>query len=215
MRIEEISRRRTAVNLAASFVAHPGQLAWVPRWLHERRARPLELRQPWWPYLAQVYVDQELPPHAQVFEFGGGGSTLWLEDRGSRVSTVEHDAGWFRTLDEQTGDSVTLLLCPATDEGRVSSVVEQGYFDDYVDAVSVIDDQSCDLLVVDGRARVACGEAGHRKVKPGGLLLLDDSDRPRYRALHDVLQGWSARQFHGLKAGSAAMCRTTIWRRPS
>ena len=41
-------------------------------------------------------------------------------------------------------------------------------------------DASLDLVVVDGRARVECARRAMPKVKPGGLLLLDDTSRERY-----------------------------------
>ena len=38
-----------------------------------------------------------------------------------------------------------------------------------------------DIIVVDGRARVACCMASLPHLAPGGLIVLDDAQRPRYR----------------------------------
>ena len=39
-----------------------------------------------------------------------------------------------------------------------------------------------DLVVVDGRARVACLQHAAKRLAPGGIVLFDDTQRPRYRA---------------------------------
>jgi hypothetical protein len=53
-----------------------------------------------------------------------------------------------------------------------------------------------------------------KKVKPGGLLLLDDSDRPGYAAAYELLAGWKERRFVGVKDEWPEACETTIFRRP-
>jgi predicted O-methyltransferase YrrM len=40
-----------------------------------------------------------------------------------------------------------------------------------------------DLIVVDGRERVRCVRAALPRLAPGGVLLLDDSQRRRYRSV--------------------------------
>ena len=52
------------------------------------------------------------------------------------------------------------------------------------------------------------------KVKPGGLLLLDDTERERYRPAVEML-GWERHVFTGLKATNIAPSQTSVWRRPS
>jgi hypothetical protein len=76
-------------------------------------------------------------------------------------------------------------------------------------------DASLDLVIVDGRARVACGLAAMAKVKPGGMLLLDDSDRPRYARLREALTGWHGRDYRGFKPGGGPVCQTTVWTQPA
>ena len=207
---------RASQELAAlAFVArHPGELGRVPRWLRERNAATMELRSPWWPYDAVSWVAAHLPAGARVFEYGGGGSTLWLHDRGAAVTVAEHHAGWHRQLAEALPGSVRLLLVPPQSEGSVTSAVEPGFFDDYVAAIDGEPDGSLDLVIVDGRARVECARRAMPKVKPGGMLLLDDTERSRYRATVEMLAGWGRHVFTGLKAGHRAPAHTSVWKRP-
>ena len=53
-----------------------------------------------------------------------------------------------------------------------------------------------------------------KKVRPGGYLLLDDSDRPGYREAFELMDGWRLRKFVGVKDGWPEACETGIFRRP-
>ena len=201
---------------ALSFIAaHPKVLPQVPRWLRERGAATVVLRLPWWPYDAIEWVAAALPPHARVFEYGGGGSTLWLEDHGATVTVAEHDEAWHRELAGKLAPGTTLLFRPPSATGTVTSAAAPGYFDDYADAIGGERDGSLDLVIIDGRARVECTRGAMPKVKPGGLLLLDDTDRLRYRVAVDMLAGWERHVFTGLRVGSVPPGQTSAWRSPS
>jgi hypothetical protein len=63
----------------------------------------------------------------------------------------------------------------------VSSVVPNRSFEEYVKFIERYSDESFDLISVDGRARVSCFRAAIKKLKPGGMLILDNSERNRYR----------------------------------
>jgi hypothetical protein len=161
-------------------------------------------------------VARRLPAGGSVFEFGGGGSSLWLLDRGARLTVVEHHRGWYEELRRILPSTVDLILCEPAPEGVVASDAESGrFFDEYVQAINAQRDDSLDLVIIDGRARVACGLAAMNKVKPGGMLLLDDSDRRRYGRLIDALATWERADFRGLKAGGGGVHQTSIWFRPA
>jgi hypothetical protein len=57
--------------------------------------------------------------------------------------------------------------------------------------------------------------SAREKVRPGGYLLLDDSDRPGYAEAYELLAGWRERRFTGVKDGWPEVCETTIFRRPA
>lgn len=193
----------------------PRDLRHVPRWLRERKLSTLDSRLPWWPYAMVELVEKVLPAEASVFEFGGGGSSLWLCDHGANLTVVEHNPDWIRILRTTLPSDVRLLEIPSDSTGTVSSSVELGYFDNYVQSISSAEDSSLDLVIVDGRARVDCVVAAKDKVKPGGHLLLDDSDRPRYEAAHKAMADWAESRIVGLKIGSNYPATTSLWTRPA
>jgi hypothetical protein len=149
-----------------------------------------------------------------VFEYGGGGSTLWLEDRGAIITTVEHDESWYRQLTVQLAPGAELLFRPPAASGSVTSVIVPGFFDKYVAAIDEQPDRSLDFVIVDGRSRVACAGRASQKVKPEGLLLIDDTDRERYGPVIEMLRTWERHVFTGLKPGQRFPAQTSVWRCP-
>ncbi len=208
---ETIQIRGRAARYLAS---HPGQIRYVPRWLGQRSLSPLDLRAPWWPYDAAAWLREHLPRSARVFEYGGGGSTLWLEDLGAAVTVVEHDEAWSRQLSQALRPDTQLLSTPVDAAGCVGSAASDGFFDSYVAAIDAQPDAGLDLVIVDGRARVECVRRAIGKVRADGLLLLDDSDRARYQPAVALLAGWERHVFTGLKPGYPVPAQTSIWRRP-
>lgn len=209
------STLRKTGSAALSVARQPSVLLDLGRWVRDRRKTTMELRRPWWPYRVAEAVSEGLPPGGAVFEFGGGGSTLWLYDKGAQVTVVEHHRGWYEELRAALPSPVTLVLVEPTTNGTIRGRKESGYFDEYVNTIADFADSSLDLVIVDGRARVACGMAAKSKVKPGGMLLLDDSNRPRYSQLVHSMADWHRKTYRGLKPGGGGVVETTIWRRPA
>lgn len=203
---------KAALRVAPHLVRQPGDFVTAFEWVSGRDGRLVDARAPWWPRRAIAEVARRLPNGATVFEYGGGGSTLWLEDRGARVTTVEHDREWHDVLRTRVAATTTLLFRPPAPTGTLASDSAEGFFDEYVASVG---EGPYDLVIVDGRCRVACVEAAYERVKPGGLLLLDDSDRPKYARAHMLLARWEAEHVRGLKRGSREVCQTSLWRRTS
>jgi predicted O-methyltransferase YrrM len=140
-----------------------------------------ELDLPWWTYPAVRAVDEHLAAlegRARVFEYGAGASTLWLRARAAEVISVEHDVAFLPTVDA--------LLAGAPGAGTVLSRpldgAEPSPSDAYVRSIGEVAGDF-DLIVVDGRERVRCVRAALPRLAPGGVLLLDDSQRRRYRSV--------------------------------
>lgn len=146
---------------------------------------------PWWTFDAVREVEDFLAtrPDARVFEWGSGASTLWLSRRAGEVHSVEHDGGWHEMVTQRLSgrDNVRLTHVPAQDAGRVGSK-KPGFagqhFDRYVHAIRDVPGEF-DLIVIDGRAREACLKEAKARLAPGGVILVDDFKRRRYRDAAD------------------------------
>ena len=132
-------------------------------------------REPWLVPKAISFLERELvTPEWVVFEFGCGGSTLWYSDRVRNVHSVEHDGTWKKAVEEHLGRTDVIELVP-----RV-----------YAHVVGRFPDKHFDFIAVDGRDRHECVKAAIPKVKDGGWIMLDNSERSKYdrarRMLHKV-----------------------------
>jgi hypothetical protein len=142
-----------------------------------------------------------------VLELGAGRSTPWLAARAGFVATFESDAGW--------AEAVRHDVEAAGLAGRVTLYVHRPAA--FAREVRSLPDRAFDLVVVDCEAsadRVACTVAATEKVRPGGFLLLDDSDRREYLPVEEVLAGWPVRRFAGLKDQALVASETSLYRRP-
>jgi hypothetical protein len=210
-----------ALKMSDAFLREPAFMADLPRWVKDARIRkdPLAFRRPWWNYNAIKYVEACLPQEARVFEFGGGASTLWLIDKGARVTTIEDNRDWYDGLIAKTPNA-DIRFIPRNSGGD----------HDYVHAIDAERDESLDLVIVDGEPdRVPCVLAAITKIRHGGMLLLDDTQFSDHRppARHDVtrlrdqyvevaerLSDWPVVHCRGIKPGTWLPIQTTVWTKP-
>lgn len=151
----------------------------------------IRLDVPWWTYdaievVAAFLTSRDRP---RVFEYGSGASTVWLAKRAQHVTSVDHHAAWVDRLRPRLGKlgNVTLELIEpdavADPDPRFHSRKE-GYrgrsFRHYVEAIARAE-PPFDLIVIDGRARPACLAEAMRHLAKDGMIVFDNSHRPRYR----------------------------------
>ncbi len=216
-------------RLVGLFVC-PGTVGYLPAWLRSLASRqsPLDSQVPWIPYPALRYLEEHLNSGSHVFEYGGGGSTLWLAQRVGHLTTVEHHATWHsvihKALEDRHASNVTLLL-REPDLAGTSETAPNGFpylsarisgsFEGYVRAIDEVPDGSLDLVIVDGRSRMAALKHAISKLRVGGLLMLDDSYRRRYEEAYRILGSWHRDEFCGIRPYSLSPSRTTFWLRPA
>jgi predicted O-methyltransferase YrrM len=188
---------------------------------------------PWITFSAIRYLERYLTKEMSVFEFGGGGSTLFFAARVNRLVTVEHDRTWFDDLKKNIPVRAGLEWTPLMIEGELAEDTNNllpgepdHYFsanDDYKGKVfhkyaSAIDryaDGTFDLVLIDGRVRPSCMKHSALKVKVGGLLILDNAERDYYLERIGNLLGKFTLVLddHGPTPYSNTFTQTKIWRR--
>jgi hypothetical protein len=175
---------------------------------------------PWWNRHAINYFGAHVNRGDRVFEWGSGGSTAWLLSKGAAVISIEDDMEWVdnaRTL----SPGADLRAIPGKGTGSVKETFLEGrpderdrrFFDDYVAAIDEFPADSFDVVVVDGVCRVECFQRALAKVRPGGLIVVDDTDMKPYRSLRKLVPGWTVRSFAGFKA-TKDLRETTFFHRP-
>ena len=150
-------------------------LAKLNRWVFERRFPNV----PWLAESAVYLLDSWLRPTDRGIEWGAGRSTIWLASRIGHLTSVESNRQWYKHTqrllrDKGIQEKVDLRFIPVDDVNDVHAP----NFHSYTAVVEDIPDESLDFALVDGiKLRVLCMERVIPKIKPAGLLVLDNADR--------------------------------------
>jgi hypothetical protein len=174
---------------------------------------------------AVEWLQNYLKPEMKVFEWGAGGSTLFLAKRVQSVITVEHDPAWkqqiFNHLKRNQFHNVDLELHEPDDscgsQNRFFSTdsrYEGLSFQKYVEAIGKFSDDTFNLVVVDGRARPSCICHAISKICQGGYLLLDNSELEIYDQGKKAVSNWPYHEFCGPGPYIKSFWATTIWQKP-
>ncbi len=189
-----------------------------PYLLHPLRSN-WDMGQPWWNPRAIRYLGANLPAKARVFEWGSGGSTIWLAQRCLAVTAIESEREWADKVRERC-PAAEVVFIPGADHGKFRSEAQlrdrgQHFFDDYVAAIDGFGDESLDVVIVDGICRVECARRAARKLKPNGLVVVDDTNWRFLRPPPEIFAGWQSFTLSGFKsAGGSCVYSTTFFRRP-
>lgn len=175
----------------------PAYLRNLPWWA----GGPIERELPWISYGALEVLDGYVRPHHDVFEFGGGGSTIYFARRARSVVTMENHPAWHerlrRELAERQLHNVRCELHPIS--GDAFEVFKNDSFFQPVRARTwdvVLVDCYCGYSVGNfGQLRPYALELAMAQLNPGGLVVLDDSWM--YRRLLGPRPGWRITDFMG------------------
>lgn len=132
----------------------------------------IERKLPWLTEGAIRFLEGYLRPDMTALEFGAGASTRWMATK-CQLTTVEHDAKWFDEV------PAGLWWCGIVSDRPYNSVCD------------LFGDNSCDLILVDGRDRMLCVESSLRLLKPGGIMMLDNAERRHYHTYDNQPTAWA------------------------
>ena len=136
-----------------------------------------------------------------IFEYGSGSSTLFFEDYFTNIYSVEHDENWFKVISKYIKKAKVFFVPPVNCENPTINSRKIGYknsdFTDYVNFIEKIG-LSFDIIFIDGRARQDCLKIANNYLKPNGIIVLDDSNRNRYKkAIFDLFPNNNILQLRG------------------
>lgn len=137
-------------------------------WFYEKRHPD----RPWLTSQAVEFLSQWLRPTDVAFEWGSGRSTLWFAKRVQRLTSVEHDPHWYKIVQRQLQNQGVQNVLYHLIELENDKGMKQ-----YVRAIDAVDDAQLDFVIVDGRLRGECALAALGKLRPGGILLIDNAER--------------------------------------
>lgn len=195
-------------------------------------ANPMRDATPWMTFSAIDFLDGVLNKNMRVFEYGSGGSTIFFARRCGEVHSVEHDRDWFNSVQAELHRKkyyncrLTLRLPGNASPDAVYSPSRPAEclsddprfigrsFENYVHSIDAYPDGFFDVVIIDGRARNSCFVVSRKKVRTGGFIVWDNTDRVSYSSLvgaaHDGLEFMD---FPGPSPYVDFFTRTSVWRK--
>ena len=210
---------------------NPKQQKHLFRWLNSQRKDYLCQRKIPWLVFDSIDFLNSLPlENKQVFEYGSGGSTLYWISRKMKCVSIEHDPIWYESLRNNLNTSGGIdyrLVQPEIINPPISLDITnpslyisddptyRGYsFKKYVSQIDTFPHEYFDIVLIDGRARPSCIMHSATKVKVGGFLILDNSDRYYYLdRTSTLLQHFDKRTFNGVTPGATWFTETSVFMR--
>lgn len=149
---------------------------WTPRYLVNRsiektyRASNPDL--PWLTQQANSILAGWLLTTDQGLEFGSGRSTIWFCQKTASLFSVEHNPAWYEVVSKKL-DALDLNNI----DYRLVQKHEMGIEKpSYVEAAAELEDASLDFALVDGIFRDDCVLVAIQKLRPGGVLIIDNAN---------------------------------------
>jgi len=152
---------------------------WTPTYIRNRLGEMYYHKtcpdHPWLTRAANQILASYLRESDVGLEFGSGRSTVWFAKRTQHLTTIEHDAIWYdrigRLLSVSAVHNVDYHLLPK----EVSD--DRGDEAAYVRIVDRFEANSLDFILVDGVYRDFCALRALAKIRPGGVLVIDNVNR--------------------------------------
>lgn len=140
-------------------------------------------------------------------ELGSGASTVWLAERARSLVSLEDSEEWGRKVRTDLSDL-----------DHAHAQVRVGGMDTLLREVLADGDATFDMVLIDQNehslSRPDAVELVRDRVVPGGLIVLDDSDRPEYAGTSQTLSGWGLVHYRGIRARPMTPTQTTAFIRP-
>ena len=165
----------------------------------DRAGNPL----PWYTYSSIAFLRPRVKRRFKVFEFGSGNSSLWWAGRTTHVTACEHEPKWADRMRPLLPQNVTYIHHPLEEDGAYArACADTG--------------ETFDVIVIDGRDRVNCVKRSIDSLKSDGVVIWDNSNRPRYQEGIDLLtaRGFRNIAFRGHGPINGYETQTSIFYRP-
>jgi SAM-dependent methyltransferase len=157
---------------------------------------------PWVTYSFIDFIKTRLDKQHAVFEFGSGNSTYFYAKYAGLVVSVEHDKEWYDKIEKSDAkpENSELIYCELVRDGdycRMPLKLEEKF----------------DIIIVDGRDRVNCCKQSVDALTPGGVVVLDDSEREAYSEGVEFLlsKGFKHLPFSGISPGLFYLKSTSVF----
>lgn len=149
---------------------------WTPQYLVDRLRLEVYERlhpdHPWLTKSANAILKKQLKHQFVGLEFGSGRSTLWFARRVRNLTSIEHDPVWFHRVSVMLAASRIANVTYVLEE--VDRSEQEAATTGYLGILNDFAAESLDFVLVDGVYRAACANGAIDKLRPGGMLIIDN-----------------------------------------
>jgi len=124
------------------------------------------------------FLQEKIDKNTKILEFGSGNSTIYFSKLTNNLISIEHNKDWYNKIKPQLNSSVKYILS-YVDYVPHLPTDKKFYNCDTIEELLEADipDEYFDIIIIDGIDRVNCAYGSVNKLKKGGVLILDDSNR--------------------------------------
>jgi len=209
---------RKSISQKPSWSSIKDMIRFYPSWLSylSSNRNSVADKMPWLCFGAIDFIKQIVKKDFVVFEYGSGGSTLFWSQRVNKVISIEHDKEWYEKMATEfqklgiNNVDYKLMAAENDDEFTTKSIGNPKHyisddimfkgkkFESYTKQIDSFPDSYFDVIVVDGRARPSCILHAQNKLKKGGYLIIDNTERGYYTEVFSFNKPlWDVRKFYG------------------
>ena len=204
-----LTNRKRVQRVLLSLIKTPSYI--IPYFKYSlTKKTPLEIGLPWWSYKSVKKVQSLLNNNQTVFEWGSGGSTIFLCHRVKSIISVENDHNWTTKVNSALS---SLNVKNATVIQKEINLQSAECFLKCPYAKGISD--KFDIIVIDGEdhfnseslwsARENCFELSQQAINDEGIIIVDDAWR-----YTSILDNSKAKKI--LKLESIGPCRLGVTR---
>ena len=132
---------------------------------------------PWLVPESILFLERWLKKNMKGFEFGSGRSTKWFTNKVSFYYSVEGNLEWYNKTIDANKKNIKLGRCEIVykDTGNQLNI-NLNKKNIYSNSLSKFQNNYFDFGLIDGHFRYECIEKSLRKLKKGGILIMDNTD---------------------------------------
>ena len=132
---------------------------------------------PWMTYEAIEFLQKNINQNCDIFEFGCGTSTLFFSSKAKSVTSLETRGNWLEFVRSKLIKDNTEL-----------NLMEDGLTNKNYEKFAIDSKKKFDFIIIDSLKRFECAINSIDAIKPGGAIILDDSERKNYAKIFSFFE---------------------------
>lgn len=159
---------------------------------------------PWMSYPAIEFLQKNINQNHEIFEFGCGASTLFFSKRVKKLVGLETNKKWLEIVKSKLAPD-----CKNVEINLMEDGLENPAYENFAKNYQ----KKFDFIIIDSLKRFECAKNSINALKPGGTIILDDSERKNYKKIFDFFEqnNFLRKDFFGIAPGQLRIKNTTFF----